>query len=165
MSQKTADSEKFLRDPGFSKTVCSALPASLCHACGRRDQTEHARCEEKSKIGEVFWSLLLYSTYNCNSKKNFRRRKAYTAQAARDGENPCSKRKMTPHLHQWQKRWRKPFDQRKDEIHLMIGNLVLGEGIPVFAGKPDASLQLIEVRHWEDSDHILACYKVLHKNV
>ncbi len=52
-----------------------------------------------------------------------------------------------------------------DEIHLMIGNLVLGEGIPVFAGKPDASLQLIEVRHWEDSDHILACYKVLHKNV
>src|SRR5260221_2891524 len=43
-----------------------------------------------------------------------------------------------------------------DQIHLMIGNLVLGEGIPVFAGKPDASLQLIEVRHWEDSDHILA---------
>jgi dihydrofolate reductase len=51
-----------------------------------------------------------------------------------------------------------------DEIHLMIGNLVLGEGIPVFAGKVDAPLKLIDVRTWEDSDHILARYKVLHKD-
>ena len=47
----------------------------------------------------------------------------------------------------------------------MIGNLVLGEGIPVFAGKPDASLRLIDVRTWEDSNHILARYEVLHKSV
>ena len=49
-----------------------------------------------------------------------------------------------------------------DEIHLMIGNLVLGEGIPVFAGKPESSLRLIDVRTWEDSNHILARYQVLH---
>lgn len=51
-----------------------------------------------------------------------------------------------------------------DEIHLMIGNLVLGEGIPVFAGKPEASLRLSDVRTWEDSNHILARYEVLHQS-
>ncbi len=51
-----------------------------------------------------------------------------------------------------------------DEIHLMIGNIVLGEGVPVFVGKPDASLQLIEVRRWEDSDNILVRYQVRHKS-
>ena len=49
-----------------------------------------------------------------------------------------------------------------DEIHLMIGNLVLGEGVPVFAGKPDASLRLLDVRSWPDSDHILMRYAVRH---
>ena len=52
-----------------------------------------------------------------------------------------------------------------DEIHLMIGNLLLGEGVPVFVGKPPASLRLIDVRSWEDSDNILVRYKVLHKSV
>lgn len=47
----------------------------------------------------------------------------------------------------------------------MIGNLVLGEGIPVFAGKPDASLRLIDVRSWEGSNNILVRYEVLHKNL
>ena len=51
-----------------------------------------------------------------------------------------------------------------DEIHLMIGNLVLGEGVPVFTGKPPASLRLIDVRSWEDSDNILVRYEVLPKN-
>src|SRR6266700_379744 len=51
-----------------------------------------------------------------------------------------------------------------DEIHLMIGNVVLGEGIPVFVGKPPASLRLIDVRSWEDSDNILVRYEVLHKS-
>ena len=52
-----------------------------------------------------------------------------------------------------------------DEIHLMIGNLVLGEGVPAFMSKLDASLRLIEVRRWEDSDNVLLCYEVLHKSV
>ena len=51
-----------------------------------------------------------------------------------------------------------------DEIHLMIGSLVLGGGIPAFAGKPDASLRLIDVRTWEDSNHLLARYRVLHNS-
>ncbi|HZR41602.1 MAG TPA: dihydrofolate reductase family protein [Ktedonobacteraceae bacterium] len=51
-----------------------------------------------------------------------------------------------------------------DEIHLMIGNIVLGEGVPVFVGKPDASLRLVEVRSWEDSDNVLVRYEVLHKS-
>jgi dihydrofolate reductase len=47
-----------------------------------------------------------------------------------------------------------------DEIHLMVGNVVLGAGIPAFAGKPDASLRLIETRRWEDSDNVLLRYEV-----
>ncbi|HJT57566.1 MAG TPA: dihydrofolate reductase family protein [Ktedonobacteraceae bacterium] len=47
-----------------------------------------------------------------------------------------------------------------DEIHLMIGNVVLGEGVPVFAGKPPASLRLIDVRTWEHSDNVLLRYAV-----
>jgi dihydrofolate reductase len=49
-----------------------------------------------------------------------------------------------------------------DEIHLMIGNVVLGAGIPAFAGKPPASLRLAEVRTWRDSDNVLARYDVRH---
>jgi dihydrofolate reductase len=49
-----------------------------------------------------------------------------------------------------------------DEIHLMIGNLVLGEGVSVFTGKPPASLRLLEIRRWEDSDNILVRYEVQH---
>ena len=49
-----------------------------------------------------------------------------------------------------------------DEIHLMIGNLVLGEGVPVFAGGSAASLRLIEVRSWKESDNILVRYEVRH---
>jgi dihydrofolate reductase len=52
-----------------------------------------------------------------------------------------------------------------DEIHLMIGNVVLGDGIPIFAGKPPTSLRLIEVRSWRDSDNILVCYQVGHTSV
>ncbi len=52
-----------------------------------------------------------------------------------------------------------------DEIHLMIGNLVLGEGVPVFEDRPDASLRLIDVRSWEDSDNVVVRYEVLHKSV
>ena len=49
-----------------------------------------------------------------------------------------------------------------DEIHLLIGNLLLGEGVPVFVGKTPASLRLIDVRRWEDSDNVLLRYEVRH---
>lgn len=52
-----------------------------------------------------------------------------------------------------------------DEIHLMIGNVVLGEGVPAFVGKPPASLRLVEVRSWKDSDNILLRYEVRHTSV
>ncbi|EFH88338.1 dihydrofolate reductase family protein [Ktedonobacter racemifer] len=52
-----------------------------------------------------------------------------------------------------------------DEIHLMIGNVVLGEGVPAFVGKPPASLRLVEVRSWKDSDNILLRYEVCHPSV
>jgi len=52
-----------------------------------------------------------------------------------------------------------------DEIHLMIGNVILGEGVSVFEGKPDVSLRLIDIRKWEDSDNVLLCYQVRHKSV
>lgn len=47
-----------------------------------------------------------------------------------------------------------------DEIHLMIGNVILGEGVPVFVGQPPASLRLIDVRTWENSDNVLLRYEV-----
>lgn len=47
-----------------------------------------------------------------------------------------------------------------DEIHLMIGNLVLGEGVPVFVGRTPPSLRLIDIRRWEDSDNVLLRYEV-----
>jgi dihydrofolate reductase len=49
-----------------------------------------------------------------------------------------------------------------DEIHLMIGNVVLGAGIPAFADELPASLRLAEVRTWRDSDNILARYEISH---
>lgn len=52
-----------------------------------------------------------------------------------------------------------------DEIHLLVGNLILGQGVPVFAGNTSASLRLIETRRWEGSDNVLLRYEVIHKSV
>jgi dihydrofolate reductase len=49
-----------------------------------------------------------------------------------------------------------------DEIHLLIGNRILGQGIPVFVGKTPATLRLVDTRRWEDSGHVLLRYEVLH---
>ena len=51
-----------------------------------------------------------------------------------------------------------------DEIHLMIGNRILGQGVPVFAGQTPASFRLLDTRRWEDSDNILLRYEVLHES-
>jgi dihydrofolate reductase len=51
-----------------------------------------------------------------------------------------------------------------DEIHLLIGNLILGAGIRAFQGKTNASLRLIETRRWEKSDNVLLRYEVHHKS-
>jgi dihydrofolate reductase len=51
-----------------------------------------------------------------------------------------------------------------DEIHLLIGNLVLGQGVPVFVGGTSAAMRLIDTRRWEDSDNILLRYEIRHSS-
>src|SRR5512133_3699718 len=51
-----------------------------------------------------------------------------------------------------------------DEIHLLIGNIVLGQGVPVFVGKTATSLRLIDTRRWEDSDNVLLRYEVAYRS-
>jgi dihydrofolate reductase len=50
-----------------------------------------------------------------------------------------------------------------DEIHLMIGPVVLGSGTPIFDDKPPVSLRLIETRMWEGSGNVLLRYEVRHR--
>jgi len=45
-----------------------------------------------------------------------------------------------------------------DELHLLIGNLILGQGVPVFVGQTPTALRLIDTRRWEDSDNVLLRY-------
>ena len=52
-----------------------------------------------------------------------------------------------------------------DEIHLLIGNRILGQGVPVFVGQAPTSLRLIETRRWEGSDNVLLRYEVVHQSV
>ncbi len=52
-----------------------------------------------------------------------------------------------------------------DELHLMIGPLVLGAGTPIFDGQPPVSLRLIDLRKWDDSDNALVQYGVSPKDV
>jgi dihydrofolate reductase len=47
-----------------------------------------------------------------------------------------------------------------DELHLMIGPVVIGAGTPVFDGPPNASLRLIETRTWDGSGNVLVQYEV-----
>jgi dihydrofolate reductase len=47
-----------------------------------------------------------------------------------------------------------------DELHLMIGPVVLGAGTPIFAGQPAVSLRVIDTRTWAGSNNILVLYDV-----
>jgi len=51
-----------------------------------------------------------------------------------------------------------------DELHLMIGNVILGAGTPTFTGKSAGSLRLIDTRRRDDSDNVVVQYEVSHKN-
>jgi dihydrofolate reductase len=46
-----------------------------------------------------------------------------------------------------------------DELHLMIGPVVLGAGTPVFDEKPAVSLRLIDTRTWDSSGNVLLRYE------
>jgi dihydrofolate reductase len=47
-----------------------------------------------------------------------------------------------------------------DEVHLMIGAVVLGDGTPAFRIVPHASLRLAEERTFDGSDNVLVRYDV-----
>jgi dihydrofolate reductase len=47
-----------------------------------------------------------------------------------------------------------------DELHLMIGPVVLGAGTPLFDGRPPISLRLIDTRTWDGSGNVLVRYEV-----
>ena len=47
-----------------------------------------------------------------------------------------------------------------DELHLMIGPILVGAGTPLFDGRTPVSLRLLDTRTWEDSGNVLARYEV-----
>jgi dihydrofolate reductase len=47
-----------------------------------------------------------------------------------------------------------------DELHLMVGPVVLGAGTPLFDGRPPVSLRLIDTRTWDGSGTVLVRYEV-----
>jgi dihydrofolate reductase len=50
-----------------------------------------------------------------------------------------------------------------DELHLMIGPVVLGAGTPIIDEHPAVSLRLIDTRTWDDSGNVLLRYEVRHQ--
>lgn len=45
-----------------------------------------------------------------------------------------------------------------DELHLMVGPVILGEGTPVFSQPPAAQFRLRDTRTWEHSSNVLVQY-------
>jgi hypothetical protein len=45
-----------------------------------------------------------------------------------------------------------------DELHLMLGPVVLGGGTPVFDNQPTTPLRLLDTQTWEGSDNVLVRY-------
>ena len=47
-----------------------------------------------------------------------------------------------------------------DEIHLIVGSVVLGDGTPAFKIPPKPPLKLLGTRTWKDSDNVLMRYGI-----
>ena len=47
-----------------------------------------------------------------------------------------------------------------DELHLMIGHVLLGAGTQILDGQRRVALRLADVRRWDDSDNLLVQYVV-----
>ena len=46
-----------------------------------------------------------------------------------------------------------------DELHLMVGPIVLAAGTPIFVGRPSVSLRLTGTRTWDGSGNVLLRYE------
>ena len=49
-----------------------------------------------------------------------------------------------------------------DELHLMVGSVVVGDGTRAFGGEPPASLRLLDTRTWDGSGNVLVRYAAGH---
>ena len=47
-----------------------------------------------------------------------------------------------------------------DELHLMVGAVILGDGTPIFPKKLEVALELIETRKWDGSENAMLRYRV-----
>ena len=47
-----------------------------------------------------------------------------------------------------------------DELHLLVGPVLVGAGTPLFEGRPPVPLRLLGTRTWQDSGNVLARYGV-----
>jgi dihydrofolate reductase len=47
-----------------------------------------------------------------------------------------------------------------DEIHFIVGSVVLGQGTPAFRTAPKPPLKLLGTRTWKDSDNVLVRYGI-----
>jgi dihydrofolate reductase len=54
-----------------------------------------------------------------------------------------------------------------DELHLMVGSVIVRAGTPLFDGPPEpaVSLRLIETRTWDGSNNVLVRYEVRDKSI
>jgi dihydrofolate reductase len=52
-----------------------------------------------------------------------------------------------------------------DELHLIVGPVVLGGGTPIFDGQPAVSLRLADTRSWDGSENLLVRYEVSRRDV
>jgi dihydrofolate reductase len=48
-----------------------------------------------------------------------------------------------------------------DELHLMVGGVVLRDGTPLFATSTAPALKLIDTRSWNDSENVLVRYSII----
>lgn len=46
-----------------------------------------------------------------------------------------------------------------DEVHIMVGAVMLGRGTPIFGGQDSRSFELIGTRTWDSSDNVLLKYR------
>lgn len=52
-----------------------------------------------------------------------------------------------------------------DELHFMIGSVIVGKVTPIVEGKPAVTLRLVDTRTWESSGNVLVRYEISKQTV